>query len=328
MQSNYHEAVHEVYKKAAEAPAKNLCCVPQAPQFLPGLVVPDIMHEMNYGCGGTVNPKDMTRKQSVVYVGVGGGLELLQLAYFTRRTGGVIGVDPVGEMREVCRKNLEEAARVNDWFEPEFVDLRDGDALALPLDDGSVSFAAQNCLFNIFTTGGDLEKALSEVHRVLKVGGRLAMSDPVSPGPLPQGLKDDPVLRAECIGGCLPFDDYVKHVTDAGFGAAEIRSRRPYRHLDAATYGELGLTEDMMLETIELTAFRTQMPDDGPCVFTGRTATYKGKDESFDDGKGHVLPRNLPQPVCDKTAGALAALGRDDLTITGSTYHYGGGGCC
>ncbi len=326
---SYHTIVKEVYAKAAEAPAKALCCVPQRPMYLPGLSIPSIMHEMNYGCGSTVHLQDMSENQTVLYVGVGGGLEALQFAYFARRPGGVIAVDPVGEMRDAARKNLEKAANTNDWFDPSFVDIRDGDALALPIDDQSVTIAAQNCLFNIFTTddsgSGDLEKALSEMHRVLKNSGRLSMSDPITPRPIPQHLQDDEVLRAECISGCLSYETYIQKMVEAGFGSIEVRSRRPYRMLDKKRYN---LDSDLLLETVEVCAYRTEVAADGPCVFTGRTAIYTGSDEMFDDGKGHTLVRDIPLNVCDKTAGALASLNRDDLTITDSTWHYAGGGCC
>ncbi|MEO0586891.1 MAG: arsenosugar biosynthesis arsenite methyltransferase ArsM [Planctomycetota bacterium] len=321
--ADYKLTVHDVYEQAAEAPADNLCCVPLPPQYLPGLTIPKIMHEMNYGCGSTVHPEDMKPDQTVLYVGVGGGLELLQLAYFTRKPGGVIGVDPVARMRDACQQNLEIAAQENDWFDPSFIDLREGDALDLPIDDDTIDFAAQNCLFNIFKTGGDLEKALSECHRVMKPQGRLGMSDPIAPHELPQHLQDDEVLRAQCISGSLTYDGYIKHITDAGFGAVEVRSRKPYRHLDAKTFN---LDKNVMLETVEVTACKVPMPADGPCVFTGRTATYFGPDKLFDDGKGHTLVRNMPLDVCDKTAGALSKF--DDVAVTESTFHYGGGGCC
>ena len=322
---SYHATVRDVYREAATQPAANLCCVPQAPRYLPGLNIPPIMVEMNYGCGTTIHLQDMTANQRVLYVGVGGGLEALQLAYFTRRPGGVVAVDPVAEMRQAARANLECAAKTNDWFDPSFVTLVDGDALNLPVERNSVDLAAQNCLFNIFKTGGDLEQALAEMHRVLDKGGRLVMSDPITPRPLPPALIRDEVLRAQCISGCLMLEEYLEKISDAGFGAIEVRSRRPYRMLDAETYD---LEGDLLLETVEIVALRVPTPADGVCVFTGCTAVYLGSDEEFDDGKGHCLPRNMPLPVCDKTAAALQALNRVDLHITPTTWHYQGGGCC
>ena len=124
---SYHATVRDVYREAATQPAANLCCVPQARRYLPGLNIPPIMYEMNYGCGTTIHLQDMIANQRVLYVGVGGGLEALQLAYFTRRPGGVVAVDPVAEMRQAARANLECAAKTNGWFDPSFVTLVDGD---------------------------------------------------------------------------------------------------------------------------------------------------------------------------------------------------------
>ena len=323
--TTYHQTVKDVYKAAAEAPADNLCCVPQTPKFLPGLDIPKIMHQMNYGCGSTVHQQDMQKDQTVLYVGVGGGLEALQLAYFSRKPGGVIAVDPVAEMRDAARKNLELAAQTNDWFDPSFVDIREGDALDLPVEDNTIHYAAQNCLFNIFKTDGDLEKALAEMHRVLKKGGRLVMSDPITPRPMPVHLQDNEILRAQCLSGCLTYEQYIEKIVDAGFGSGEVRMRMPYRALDAGSYD---LDQDLLLETLEIACFKVPVPEDGACIFTGRTAVYTGPEGSFDDNKGHVLPKNMPMPVCDKTAGNLQNLGNPHLTITPSTWHYQGGGCC
>ncbi|MCH8005796.1 MAG: arsenosugar biosynthesis arsenite methyltransferase ArsM [Planctomycetes bacterium] len=334
---SYLTTVKQVYRKAATEPDKTLCCVPQAPVYLPGLVIPPAMAEMNYGCGSTVHLADMRAGQRILYVGVGGGLEALKLAYFAQRPGGVIAVDPVPEMRTAARKNLQEAARLNDWFDPSFVDIRAGDALKLPLDDESVDLAAQNCLFNIFMAtapgksgdgaiqASDLDRALQEMHRVLADGGRLSMSDPITPRPMPGHLKDDEILRAKCISGCVTLDHYLQTIVSAGFGTVEVRTRKPYRMLQRTRYG---LDEDLLLESIEVCAVKVPVPDDGPCIFTGRTAIYSGPDETFDDGRGHILVRDLPASVCDKTAAALADLGRPDLTVTGPTWHYSGGGCC
>jgi len=70
------------------------------------------------------------------------------------------------------------------------------------------------------------------------------------------------------------------------------------------------------------------MPSDGPCIFTGRAAIYFGADDYYDDHKGHVLLRNQPLSVCDKTAQNLLKLNRSDIFVSEPTFHYDGGGCC
>jgi len=323
----YLDTVKDFYREAAVAPAENLCCIPQAPLRLPGLRVPKIMHEMNYGCGAAVQIQDMQPGRTALYVGVGGGLEALYLAYFSRTPGGVIGIEPVPEMRDAARRNFEEAARLNEWFDPSFIDVRDGDARDLPVEDDSIDLASQNCLFNIFKTGGDLENALRETHRVLRIGGRLVMSDPICEAEMPERLREDERLRAACLSGCLSMREYLDAITNAGFGTVEVRSRRPYRVLDKH---EHRLDDHLLLETVEVAAVKSPMPADGPCIFTGRTACYVGSETQFDDDRGHVLQRGIPLDVCDKTAEALDSLGlgRDEFLITDSTWHYQGGGCC
>jgi SAM-dependent methyltransferase len=211
---------------------------------------------------------------------------------------------------------------VNDWFDPSFVDLREGDALALPLEDASVDLVAQNCLFNIFEPD-DLERALAETRRVLRPHGALVLSDPVATRPMPAHLASDPKLRAWCLSGALPLDDYLARIVDAGFGTVEVRSKRPYRMLDKARHG---LDEDLWLESVEVAAFADPIPDDGACIFTGRVAIYTGAEPHFDDGKGHFLLRDVPLGICDKTAAALTPV--PDVHVTASTWHYPGDGCC
>ena len=321
---SYLETTKDFYARAAETPDAGLCCTTTPKWTLPELVVPKRMEEMNYGCGATVHPRDLAGSPTVLYVGVGGGLEVLQFAYFSRRRGAVIGVDPVERMRAVCRENLHEAARVNRWYREEFVDLRDGDALELPLPDCTVDIAAQNCLFNIFDEA-DLKKALAEMHRVLKPHGRLVMSDPVAPSPLPSHVTKDERLRAMCLSGATTYEHYIAMIVDAGFGTVEIRARRPYRVLDPARYGT---KTPIVLESVEVAAIKDNVPSDGPCVFTGRTAIYFGADPGFDDQAGHQMTRDRPLSVCDKTAAKLERLGRADLIVTPSTWFYDGGGCC
>lgn len=282
------------------------------------------MQEMNYGCGSTVNARDLTNSPKILYVGVGGGMELLQFSYFNRNKSGVIGVDTVDEMLEASRKNFKEAENVNPWFKSEFVDLKKGDALNLPVEDNSIDVAAQNCLFNIFKAE-DLKKAIEEMYRVLKPHGRLVMSDPTCEQQMNQTLREDARLRALCLSGSLPIAEYVKALTDVGFGTIEIRARKPYRILDPKNYPT---NELIYIESIEVAAIKDPMPKDGPCIFTGKAAIFYGTEDYFDDKKGHVLLKNQPLAICDKTSKAIASLGRDDIFISESTFHYDGGGCC
>ena len=321
---DYLATTKNIYKKAAETPDVGLCCTTTPLWALPGLEIPKIMREMNYGCGSTVHPSNLINNPKILYVGVGGGMELLQFAYFSRKIGGVVGIDVVVEMLESCNKNMLQAEKQNNWFRKEFIELREGDALNLPVEDNSFDVAAQNCLFNIFTEN-DLKKALSEMFRVLKPHGKLVLSDPICEQAMPDYLKDDANLRGLCLSGALPLKEYINLITGIGFGTVEIRAKRPYRILDPAHYGT---DSNIYIESVEVCAIKDPMPEDGPCVFTGKTAIYIGNEEYFDDEKGHVLMYNQPISVCDKTAGNLATLGREDIYITDSTFFYDGGGCC
>ncbi|MFT5336653.1 MAG: SAM-dependent methyltransferase [Sphingobacteriales bacterium] len=321
---NYLDTTHDVYKQAAITPDVGLCCTTTPIWQLPGLDIPNIMLQMNYGCGSTVNPRDLVRNPKILYVGVGGGMELLQFAYFSRQKGGVIGVDVVDEMLDASKKNFVLAEQQNPWFKKEFVDLRKGSALELPIEDNSIDVAAQNCLFNIFKID-DLKKALQEMYRVLKPNGRLVLSDPICDQAMPDNLKEDETLRALCLSGSLPLEEYIKMITDVGFGTVEIRAKRPYRILDKPQYDT---PERIFIESVEVCAIKDPMPEDGPCVFTGKTAIYFGSETHFDDQKGHVLMQNQPLAVCDKTSAAINSLQKPDIHISESTYFYDGGGCC
>tara|TARA_Y100000385_G_scaffold76274_1_gene77199 strand:+ start:332 stop:1300 length:969 start_codon:yes stop_codon:yes gene_type:complete len=321
---SYLETTHNVYKAAALKPDVGLCCTTNPIWELPGLKIPKIMQEMNYGCGSTVHARDLTNNPKILYVGVGGGMELLQFAYFSRQKNGVIGVDVVDEMLEASAQNFTEAEALNPWFKKDFVRLEKGNALELPVDNNSIDVAAQNCLFNIFKTE-ELKKAIAEMFRVLKPHGRLVMSDPTCEQPMSDELRENEQLRALCLSGSIPINDYVRMLTDAGFGTIEIRARKPYRILDPKHYNT---DEIIYIESIEVAAIKDPMPSDGPCVFTGKAAIYFGSDDYFDDKAGHILLKNQPLAICDKTAKALKKLNQKDIFISKSTFHYDGGGCC
>jgi SAM-dependent methyltransferase len=320
---SYLQTVEDVYEQAAKQSDASLCCT-QAPVWsLPDLRVPPIMLEMNYGCGSTVNPRDLKPDDTILYVGVGGGLEALQFAYFARRQGGVVAVDPVAAMREKAQANFALAARLNPWFRPEFVRILEGNALQLPVRSESVSVVAQNCLFNVFMQA-DLEKALSEVIRALKSGGFFATSDPITPVPLPDAFRADAEARARCLSGCQTFNDYLAALIRAGFGRIEVRARSPYRCVTPVEFPSL--LEAILLESIEVVAYKTPDSFDGPAVFTGRTAIYTGPGETHQDESGTMLRRGIPVPVSDAAAARMAR--HACMMVTPATFHARGGGCC
>jgi len=324
MEPAYLQTAQNVYKDAAKKPDIGLCCTTTPVWKLPGLDIPAIMQQMNYGCGSTVNARDLVNNPQILYVGVGGGMELLQFAYFNRKRSGVIGVDVVEEMLQASWRNFIEAEKTNPWFSKDFVELRIGNALLLPVENSSIDVAAQNCLFNIFKEK-ELKKALQEMYRVLKPHGRLVLSDPICDTEMPQVLQEDERLRAVCLSGALPLDQYLKMITDIGFGTIEIRARRPYRILDPKHYD---IDEIIYIESVEVCAIKDPMPVDGPCIFTGKTAIYFGDAQFFDDHNGHILLPNQTLAICDKTAGKLNELGNKDIFISPSTWFYDGGGCC
>ncbi|MBE9203417.1 arsenosugar biosynthesis arsenite methyltransferase ArsM [Synechocystis salina LEGE 06099] len=319
----YLQTTADFYAEVAQTPEVGLCCVQSNPLTLPELTIPLPMQEMNYGCGTTVHPNELAGEPTVLYVGVGGGLEALQFSYFCRRPGGVIAVDPVPAMRTAALRNLKLASQQNSWFQTDFVEVRAGDAFALPVPDNSVDVVAQNCLFNIFEPA-DLHRALQELIR-FKPHGRLIMSDPIATRPVPEHLRQDERLRAMCLSGALTYEEYTQHLIDVGFGQIEIRARRPYRLLDSVTYQ---LEQNLLLESLDSVSFKVPIPEDGACIFTGKTAIYAGSEPLFDDQAGHILQQGVPSAVCDKTALKLGSTYPDKILVTDSTWHYDGGGCC
>lgn len=164
------------------------------------------------------------------------------------------------------------------------------------------------------------------MYRVLKPHGRLILSDPVCEQLIPENLRNDERLRALCLTGAIPLNEYLNRLTSIGFGTIEVRAKRPYRVLDPNHYDT---NEIIFIESVEICAIKDTIPTDDTCIFTGKKAIYFGDEKLFDDKKGHILLQNQPLAICDKTAGALSSLDRDDILISESTYFYDdGGGCC
>ena len=312
---SYHATVQDVYRDAANTPDASLCCVPSTPRYLPGLSIPSIMHEMNYGCGTTIHLQDMAagpddplrRRRRRPR---GAPARLLRAAPRCgdrHRSGG-------GDARTSRSRNLERGgAATTTGSIPSFVDIRDGDALRSPGGRRLACIvAAQNCLFNIFRTaraggrraGRPRAGARARCTACCVSSGRLVMSDPIAHpadacAPARRRRPPRPVPLRDV---CSSTTNTSQKIVEAGFGSASrCRSRRPYRMLDAPRVMTSTRTScSRAMESLPRT--RLPIPADGACVFTGRDGDLRRRARSRSTtATGHVLLRDLPLPVCDKT---------------------------
>jgi len=318
--SGYLAETKNYYKNLAKRKEIGYKPTEQTVWWLPDLNIPESMFREGYSGGSTVYPQDLVNHPTVLYVGAGSGLELLQFAYFSRKTAGVIGIDAVEEMIVECKKNLLEAERQNKWFKSEFVDLRKGDALYLPLEDNCIDVAAQNCLFNIFKMD-DLRKALNEMYRVLKPGGRMVLTDPICNDTIPEHLKEDDHLRAMCITGAIPLHEYIDLIKETGFNSISIRGRWPYKVIDPHHYD---VEQAVFVESVEICAQKRKEGESSEQVqvYTGRKAVYFGPDDSFNADGVPNLPYNKPVAVSDQEAEKLEALNENNIHISPSTFFF------
>ncbi|HZV50410.1 MAG TPA: arsenite methyltransferase [Candidatus Dormibacteraeota bacterium] len=164
------------------------------------------------GCGNPILLAQLRPGEVVLDLGSGAGLDVLLAARRVAPGGHAYGVDMTGEMLALADRNRERAGVTNATFLA-------GTLERLPLGDTSVDVVLSNCVINLVE---DKRAALREAFRVLRPGGRLAVSDVVELRPLPEAVKLDPDARAGCVAGAIPVDDYRRLLREAGFESVEI----------------------------------------------------------------------------------------------------------
>jgi SAM-dependent methyltransferase len=157
--------------------------------------------------------------ETVLDLGSGVGFDCFLAAGKVGSTGRVIGVDMTDAMLEKARANAEKAGLGN-------VEFRKGDIEALPVEADSIDVVISNCVLNLVP---DKDRAFREIHRVLKPGGRLAVSDMAWEIEPPASVRKDLEALVGCIGGALVLDDYIARLKQAGFGRVAVE-----RHPEAA----------------------------------------------------------------------------------------------
>lgn len=179
---------------------------------------------LGLGCGNPTALGFIKQGETVLDLGSGAGLDCFLAADKVGSSGKVIGVDITEKMIEMARENAENQGYTN-------IEFRLGDIEYLPVDDNSVDVVISNCVINLTP---DKSKVFREVHRVLRKGGRMYISDIVLLEELSPEQKTDKELLASCVGGAMLKDDYIKTIEGAGFKVRILSedkeiSKRQYR---------------------------------------------------------------------------------------------------
>lgn len=327
--SDVEAAVSERYSAAAQTLEPALCCPVEYSSDLLS-VIPDEILAKDYGCG---DPTRYVHKgDTVVDLGSGAGKLCYMLAQAVGREGRVIGVDCNLEMLSLARKYQAEVAERLGYSNVDFrygmiQDLRlDLEQLAQELGDNPVRNAADwlamrsaeerlrserplidsdsvdcvvsNCVLNLVRQQ-DRCQLFSEIFRVLRAGGRAAISDIVSDEDVPESLQRDPTLWSGCISGAFREDRFLAAFEEAGFHGVQVvgRQREPWQTVEGIEF-----------RSLTVVAYKDEQ---GPSLERNQAVVYRGPFKKVEDDDGQVYARGERMAVCDKT---FQRLQRDPYT--------------
>jgi len=180
------------------------------------------------GCGNPTALAQLSAGDVVLDLGSGGGIDVILSARRVGPTGKAYGLDMTDDMLALARQNANDAGIEN-------VEFLKGQIEAIPLPDASVDVIISNCVINL---SGDKRRVLSEAFRVLKPGGRFAVSDVVVRGAVPPNVKRSMELWVGCVAGALEEREFISLLTDVGFEGANIEPTRVYKSEDAKIFLE------------------------------------------------------------------------------------------
>jgi arsenite methyltransferase len=214
-----HDVVREHYaeriKKSASCCGTDSCCTPESnlyPVDLLTTVPPDVA-STSYGCGDPITLASLKAGQTVLDLGSGAGLDCLLASQKVGAEGRVIGVDMTPEMIERARTNAKRVNATN-------VEFRQGYLEDLPVEPNSVDVVISNCVINL---SPDKAKVFTEIFRVMKPGGRLAVSDIVTDGKLPEEVRTSLSAWAGCVAGAVDAKEYIAMMKAVGFTDISIQ---------------------------------------------------------------------------------------------------------
>ena len=204
--------------------------------------LPDTAVQASLGCGNPTALIALEPGQTVLDLGSGGGIDVLLSAKRVGPTGKAYGLDMTDEMLALARENQRKAGAEN-------VEFLKGTIESIPLPDNSVDVIISNCVINL---SSDKDRVLREAFRVLKPGGRFAVSDVVVRGEVPAVVRRSMELWVGCIAGALEENDYAAKLRAAGFSDVEVEAWRVYNVEDARAFlTESGLDVDEMAAQVK-----------------------------------------------------------------------------
>ena len=211
-----HAAVREHYGELART--SNSCCATGSSTLYDGdliQAVPTEVSGFSLGCGDPITLAKLQPGETVLDLGSGGGLDCFLAARQVGESGRVIGVDMTPDMLSKARSNAERLKVQN-------VEFREGYLEALPIEDHSVDVVISNCVINL---SPDKPQVFREVFRVLRPGGRVAVSDIVTNGVLPEAVQKSMESWGACVAGALDQRDYVRGLRDAGLIVVQVQPK-------------------------------------------------------------------------------------------------------
>jgi arsenite methyltransferase len=223
--------------------------------------LPHTAIKASLGCGNPTALAELKPGEVVLDLGSGGGIDVLLSARRVGPTGKAYGLDMTDEMLALAEENK----RKSGWTNVEFLK---GEIEHIPLPEESVDVIISNCVINL---SGDKDRVLQEAFRVLKPGGRFAISDVVVRGRVPAEIKKSLELWAGCVAGALSEEDYLEKLAKAGFDNIDIEATRVYNIDDARAFlSNSGLDVDDLAKQVEgkfISAFiRANKPAAACCV--------------------------------------------------------------
>jgi arsenite methyltransferase len=204
--------------------------------------IPEEALKASLGCGNPTALATLNPGETVLDLGSGGGIDVLLSARRIGPTGKVYGLDMTDEMLSLARENQRKAGVDN-------VEFLKGEIEQIPLPDNSVDVIISNCVINL---SADKDRVLREAFRVLKPGGRFAVSDVVTRGPMLPQIRERVLLWVGCIAGALEENEYRARLDGAGFENISIEPTRIYRIDDARAFlSDQGIDVDAIAQEID-----------------------------------------------------------------------------